>query len=163
MRDRWRAHVRAGRWYEAFEEFIDFYNGPGSFARWPSPRRQAFLAVQQARGDLWDVLFDGPLTPDALATVTAPVHVLEGSQTSAVDHAICDVIERHVPHAQRTLIEGAGHMMPLTHPDPLARALLTEIERSALAIETGSARGGRSRVSCGVCGAPGKNRTSIGT
>jgi len=31
--DRWRAHVRAGRWYEAFEEFVDFYNGPGSFAR----------------------------------------------------------------------------------------------------------------------------------
>ena len=27
LRDRWRAHVRAGQWYEAFEEFIDFYNG----------------------------------------------------------------------------------------------------------------------------------------
>ena len=59
LRDRWRAHVRAGRWYEAFEEFIDFYNGPGSFARWPSQRREAFLAVQQARGDLSDILFDG--------------------------------------------------------------------------------------------------------
>jgi len=39
LRDRWRAHVRAGRWYEAFQEFIDFYNGPGSFARWPLERR----------------------------------------------------------------------------------------------------------------------------
>src|SRR4051812_46991767 len=29
LRDRWRAHARAGRWYEAFEEFVDFYNGPG--------------------------------------------------------------------------------------------------------------------------------------
>ena len=131
LRDGWRAHVRAGRWYEAFEEFIDFYNGPGSFARWPSQRRKAFLAVQQARGDLWDVLFDGPLTLDALAGLTAPVHVVEGSQTSAVEHAICDVVRRHVPHAQHTLIEGAGHMMPLTHPDPLERALLNEIERFA--------------------------------
>ena len=129
LRDRWRAHVRAGRWYEAFEEFVDFYNGPGSFARWPPPRREAFLAVQQARGDLWDVLFDGLLTLDALARVTAPVHVVEGSQTSAVDHAICDVVRRHVPHAKHTLIEGAGHMMPLTHPEPLTRALLTGIER----------------------------------
>ena len=124
LRDRWRAHVGAGRWYEAYEEFIDFYNGPGSFARWPPPRREAFLAVQQARGDLWDVLFDGLLTLDALARVTAPVHVVEGSQTSAVDHAICDVVRRHVPHAQHTLIEGAGHMMPLTHPESLTRALL---------------------------------------
>jgi lipase len=129
LRDRWRAHVRAGRWYEAFEEFVDFYNGPGSFARWPPPRREAFLAVQQARGDLWDILFDDLLTLDTLAGMTVPVHVIEGSQTSAVDHAICDVVRRHAPQAKHTLIEGAGHMMPLTHPEPLARALVSGIER----------------------------------
>jgi lipase len=129
LRDRWRAHVRAGRWYEAFEEFIDFYNGAGSFARWPPERRDAFLAVQQSRGDLWDVLFDDLLTPDALAGVTAPVHVVEGSQTSAVDRAICEVVRRHVPHARHTLLEGAGHMMPLTHPGQLTGALLAEIAR----------------------------------
>ena len=70
-----------------------------------------------------------PLTLDALAGVTAPVHVVEGSRTSAVDHAICDVVRRHVPHARHTLIEGAGHMMPLTHPESLTRALMTGIER----------------------------------
>jgi lipase len=132
LRDGWRAHVRARRWYEAFEEFVDFYNGPGSFVCWPSQRREAFLAVQEARGDLWDVLFDEQrLTLDGLARLTAPVHVIEGSQTSAVDHAICDIVRRHVPHAQHTLIGGAGHMMPLTHPDQLTRALFTEIERFA--------------------------------
>jgi pimeloyl-ACP methyl ester carboxylesterase len=129
LRDRWRAHVCAGRWYEAFEEFVDFYNGPGSFAQWPPQRREAFLAAQQSRGDLWDILFDGPLTLDALAGLTAPVHVVEGSQTSAVDHAICDVVRRHLPHVRHTLIEGAGHMIPLTHPEPLTRALLKGIER----------------------------------
>ena len=136
LRDRWRAHVRAGRWYEAFAEFVDFYNGPGSFARWPPPRREAFLADQRARGDLWDVLFDDDLlTVDALASVTVPVQVVEGSLTSAVDHAICDVVRRHVPQAQHTLIEGAGHMMPLTHPESLTRALLaglTEVYPSTL-------------------------------
>ena len=130
LRDRWRAHVRAGRWHDAFEEFIDFYNGPGSFAGWPSQRQEAFLAVQQARGDLWEVLFDdGRLNSGALASLTAPVHVVEGSQTSAIDHAICDVVRRHVPHTQHTLIDGAGHMMPLTHPEPLTRALVTAIGR----------------------------------
>jgi lipase len=117
---------------ERSPRFLDprsFYNGPGSFARWPPARREAFLAVQQARGDLWDVLFGDLLTLDALARVTAPVHVVEGSHRSAVDHTICNVVRRHVPHAQHTLIESAGHMMPLTHPEPLTRALLTEIER----------------------------------
>ncbi|MBV9311519.1 MAG: alpha/beta hydrolase [Solirubrobacterales bacterium] len=130
LRDRWRVHVRAGRWYEAFEEFIDYYNGPGSFARWPPQRREDFLALQQGRGDLWDVLFDDRLLDVAmLATVTAPTHVIEGSQTLAVDHAICEIVRLHVSHARHSLIEGAGHMMPLTHPEPLTRGLLTGIER----------------------------------
>jgi pimeloyl-ACP methyl ester carboxylesterase len=135
LRDRWRAHVHAGRWYEAFEEFIDFYNGPGSFARWPLPRRHPFLAVQQTRGDLWNVLFDDDLlTLDALAGMALPVHVIEGSQTSPVDRAICEIVRRHMPHAQHTLIDGAGHMMPLTHPEPLTRALLTAIDRTLNAV-----------------------------
>jgi pimeloyl-ACP methyl ester carboxylesterase len=33
-----------------------------------------------------------------------------------------------VPDSRHTLIEGAGHMMPLSHPEPLARALLSGIE-----------------------------------
>ena len=130
LRDSWRANVRAGRWHEAFEEFVDFYNGPGSFAGWPEPRREEFLATQRERGDLWDVLFDDMLTVDSLGGITAPVHVVEGSKTSTVDHAICKVVRRQVPDSRHTLIEGAGHMMPLSHPEPLARALLSGIETS---------------------------------
>jgi pimeloyl-ACP methyl ester carboxylesterase len=33
---RWRAHTKAGDWHLALEEFIDFYNRPGSFAAWPA-------------------------------------------------------------------------------------------------------------------------------
>jgi lipase len=129
LRDRWREHVRTGRWYEAFEAFIDFYNAPGAFARWPAARRDAFLAAQEARGDLWDVLFDEErLDPDALARIQADVHVVEGSRSSSVDRAICDVVLRHVPHPDHTVIDGAGHMMPLTHAAPLTRALLQGFE-----------------------------------
>src|SRR3954462_7592977 len=77
LRDRWRAHVRAGDWYAAFEEFIDFYNGPGSFAAWPPARRDTFLEDQRTRGDLWDVLFNAPITAGSLASVAVPVQVIE--------------------------------------------------------------------------------------
>jgi pimeloyl-ACP methyl ester carboxylesterase len=130
LRDRWREHVLAGRWYEAFEEFVDFYNGRGSFARWPADRREAFLDEQRARGDLWDVLFDAPLTGEALTTVTVPVHVVEGSATSAVDHAICEAVLRRVPNPQHSVIEGAGHMMPLTHAAELTRILVAALQES---------------------------------
>jgi pimeloyl-ACP methyl ester carboxylesterase len=138
LRDRWREHVRAGRWDAAFEEFIDFYNGPGSFGRWPAERRGAFLAAQQSRGDLWDVLFDeSRLSADALAAVSAPVHVVEGSQTSRVDHAICAVVGQHVPRAQHTLVDGAGHMIPLTHPEPLTHALLAHAASERIGVPPG--------------------------
>jgi len=144
LRDRWREHVGADRWYEAFEEFVDFYNGPGSFARWPSDRRDAFLDAQRARGDLWDVLFDAPLTPDTLRTVARPAHVVEGSATSAVDHAICDAVRRYVPDVRHSVIEGAGHMMPLTHPAELTRTLA-----AAPATRRGSGRASHLRDSRG--------------
>jgi pimeloyl-ACP methyl ester carboxylesterase len=131
LRDRWREHVRAGRWYEAFEEFVDFYNGPGSFARWPTDRREAFLDYQRARGDLWEVLFDAPLTGEVLTRVAVPVHVVEGSATTAVDHAICDVVLRHVPQVEHSVIEGAGHMMPLTHAAELTRTLVAGVARAS--------------------------------
>jgi lipase len=131
LRDRWREHVRGDRWYEAFEEFVDFYNGPGSFARWPTDRRAAFLDDQRARGDLWDVLFYAPLTGEALTAVAVPVHVVEGSATSAVDHAICDVVLRHVPQVEHSVIDGAGHMMPLSHATELTRILVAALARAS--------------------------------
>jgi lipase len=125
--DRWRGHVRAGDWYAAFEAFIDFYNGRGSFAAWPAARRDAFLEDQRTRGDLWDVLFDAPITAGSLASVTVPVHLIEGSATSVVDRAICAAVLRSVRHARHSVIEGAGHMIPLTHAADLTRVLVPGI------------------------------------
>jgi pimeloyl-ACP methyl ester carboxylesterase len=136
LRDRSRAHVQAGDWYAAFEEFIDFYNGPGSFATWPAARRDAFLEDQRRRGDLWDVLFNAPITGGSLASVTAPVHVIEGSATSVVDRAVCDAVLRSVRHSSRSVIEGAGHMIPLTHAADLTRVLVRQVS-AFLASDTG--------------------------
>lgn len=128
LRDRCREHVQAGRWYEAYEEFVDFYNGIGAFARWPAMRQEAFLQSQRSRGDLWDVLFHAPLTARTLAAIRLPVHVVEGSATSVVDHTICDLVRDLVPRAEHTLIDGAGHMIPLTHAAQLSRVLSDRID-----------------------------------
>lgn len=127
LRDRWHGHVQAGDWYAAFEEFIDFYNGQGSFAEWPAARREAFLEEQRTRGDLWDVLFKAPITAASLASVALPVHVIEGSATSVVDRAICEAVRRNVQHPRWSVIQGAGHMLPLTHPGDVTRVLVRHL------------------------------------
>jgi lipase len=127
LRDRCRDHMMADRWYEAYEEFVDFYNGSGSFAGWPATRRARFLEDQRKRGDLWDVLFEAPLTVDTLAAVPLQVHLVEGSATSVVDHTICALVLRHLSRPEHILIEGAGHMIPLTHAAALTRALVDRV------------------------------------
>jgi len=127
LRARWRARVKAGDWSAALGEFIDFYNGPGSFASWPAERRDAFIEEQRARGDLWNVLFDAPITMDSLASVKLPVHVVEGSETSIVDRKICEVVRRGLKQPDHSMIPGAGHMMPLTHAAELVPLLLQRI------------------------------------
>jgi pimeloyl-ACP methyl ester carboxylesterase len=127
LRDRWREHVRAVDWFAAAGEFIDFYNGPGSFAAWPAARREEFVEEQRGRGDLWDVLFDAPVSAASLASVILPVHVVEGSASSVVDRAICAAVLSNVPRAHGSVIGGAGHMMPLTHPAELTRVLVQRL------------------------------------
>ena len=106
---------------------MDFYNGPGSFARWPAARREAFLNGQRARGDLWDVLFDAPITVGTLASLTVPVHVVEGSATTVVDRAIGEVLLANLRCVEHSVIKGAGHMMPLTHAAEVTRALVRHL------------------------------------
>lgn len=111
---------------------MDFYNGPGSFAGWPAARREAFLDAQRARGDLWDVLFHAPITTGALASVTMPVHVVEGSATTVVDRAIGEVLLANLRCVEHSVIEGAGHMMPLTHAAELTPALVRHLPKLAV-------------------------------
>ncbi len=127
MRDRWRQHVAAGRWHEAFAAFLDHYNGPGSFDAWPADRREAFLEDQKARGDLWDVLFDSSVSPQVLESIDVPTLLVEGGQTAQVERALCEVVRRHVPACRHHVIDVAGHMMPVTHPQQLTEALRAHV------------------------------------
>lgn len=62
-----------------------------------------------------------------------PVHLIEGSVTSIVDRAICQAVRRSVLRHHRSVIKGAGHMMPLTHPTELTRLLVQELGVSSRA------------------------------
>lgn len=74
---------------------------------------------------------DGALSADTggllawqrLEGLGLPVLLVEGSRSPPIIGAIHAELARRLPMAQRVTIDGAGHMLPLTHPGPLARAL----------------------------------------
>jgi len=55
--------------------------------------------------------------------LTCPVHLIRGSDTQPSVAAIHKAIMARVPEAVETVIEGAGHMAPITHPKDIVAAI----------------------------------------
>lgn len=65
----------------------------------------------------------GLLAPGRPEALTMPVTLVEGGRSPAVIAAIHDALGARLPRARRVRVEGAGHMLPLTHPAEVAAAL----------------------------------------
>lgn len=58
-----------------------------------------------------------------LARLACPLLLVQGTDSPPVAGAILDVIATAVPHARRLAVAGAGHMVPITRPAPVAEAI----------------------------------------
>jgi pimeloyl-ACP methyl ester carboxylesterase len=69
--------------------------------------------------------YQGPTheVPAVLGAISAPVLVLVGSDTKAYATDGARYVVDHGPNARMHEIGGAGHAVPLTHPEALAEAL----------------------------------------
>ena len=61
--------------------------------------------------------------PTVLGAISAPVLVLQGSETKPLAAASAQHVADNIPNARVEEIPGAGHAVPLTHPEELAEAL----------------------------------------
>lgn len=117
-----RDDERGGR--EAWlEYFIDYWNRPGSFARMQGPARDLALAVgwkmyQEVRAVFFEThdFRERPL-PEV------PVTLVMGERTTAGAKATVQALARHFPWATVQVLEGTGHMGPLTHPEKVLPVL----------------------------------------
>jgi len=57
---------------------------------------------------------------DRLQGLDLPVLILDGTASPAIMSSVCDVLQRRIKGATRNRIEGAGHMLPITHPSCVA-------------------------------------------
>ena len=65
----------------------------------------------------------GLLAPGRPEGVRAPVLMLEGERSPPIISAILNGLSKRLPLTQRKVIAGAGHMLPITHPEQTARAI----------------------------------------
>lgn len=62
----------------------------------------------------------GLLEPGRFARADMPVLLLDGATSDEIAGVICRSLIKRLPHVTHCLIDGAGHMAPLTHPDAFA-------------------------------------------
>lgn len=72
------------------------------------------------------LLFDdrpGLLRPDRLEELDMPVTFVDGGDTHPVIPEIISTIGDRIPDAEWVTVPGAGHMLPMTHPERLLEAV----------------------------------------
>jgi pimeloyl-ACP methyl ester carboxylesterase len=57
------------------------------------------------------------------ASVTAPTLLIVGGKTRAPARAVVDMLNATLPNATMTVLKGAGHMSPFTHPSEVTRLI----------------------------------------
>lgn len=72
----------------------------------------------------------GMLKPGVLDTVTCPGLLLRGSNSHPVIKVVNDGLARRLPNAENHVVEGAGHMVPISHPVETAVKLRALFERA---------------------------------
>jgi pimeloyl-ACP methyl ester carboxylesterase len=99
----------------------------GRFRWWLMPRRQKAYVVRTVTKVAHEFgMIGGTITTlEAYGAITAPVRLVAGSRTRATARAAVDVLSAALPNAHVRIVEGAGHMSPITHADAVS-ALVVE-------------------------------------
>ena len=72
----------------------------------------------------------GLMEPGRMEAVTAPTLVMRGALSLPAINAVNAGLARRLGNATEVVIDGAGHMAPISHPEPVARAIAALLARS---------------------------------
>jgi pimeloyl-ACP methyl ester carboxylesterase len=125
--------VAEGDGRRGMARFIDYWNGDGAWMQ-TRPDVQSALALQTARVALdFRAVMSEPTWLEALRGIDAPALVLRGSASPGPTRRIAALIAQVLPNARLQTIEGAGHMLPLTHHEAVNAAIAQHLSRNTTA------------------------------
>ena len=119
-----------GRRQDAAAMFHSLWGNGAAFADLPV-RQQHYMADRMhfiaAQNPLLLEDAAGLLRYMGLESIGVPVLLVEGSASPAIARAVQDELARRLPQVTRLVVPGAGHMVPITHPDVVAEAVMTHL------------------------------------
>jgi pimeloyl-ACP methyl ester carboxylesterase len=130
---------------DAAERFVDFWSGPGSWARLGPQRRGAIAARMPSVAPHFDAAC---FAPDPRPTLTrTPLLALTGADTVPAARRIGELMRAAWPEAEHRTLHGLGHMGPIADPavvnacitDFLLRQVTSAPQNAALSFQPATA------------------------
>jgi pimeloyl-ACP methyl ester carboxylesterase len=122
--------IVTGDYHGAAARFVDYWSGPGTWTAMPPSVREALVRwAPKAPLDFAALL--GETTPlSDYAELRCPILILRGQRAPAPTRIIAETLGQ-LPTARLLVVDGAGHMGPVTDPAPVNAAIvrhLTDIQ-----------------------------------
>jgi pimeloyl-ACP methyl ester carboxylesterase len=115
--------VADGHYAGAAEHFVDYWNGPGTWAATPFERRGALQAgVRQLPAEWQCSLGESRLLAE-VAALDIPTLYLTGTTSPAPARTVASLLAPAFPQGELRELDGVGHMGPITHPDRVNAAI----------------------------------------
>ena len=121
----------SGDYLGGFGRFVDYWSGPGSWAAMPADRREGF-ARQLAKVTLdFHAILGEPAELEDVWHMTTPTLLVQGGCTKLPSRCVVHRLRAALPEATFRVVQGAGHMLPVTHRDQVNALVAAHLDAHA--------------------------------
>jgi pimeloyl-ACP methyl ester carboxylesterase len=122
------ALIRLGQPARAADVFMGYWIGDAGWLAMAPEKRAAIQATMPAIARVWELMLVERCAVD-YARIAAPTLLVRGGLTHEPCVEVQNLLAAALPNARRVIIPGAGHMAPVTHPQPVNAAIVAHLER----------------------------------
>ncbi len=122
--------LREGRPEAAMRGFIDAWTGAGAWDRLTAAARQAMLACAPKIELDWRASFAADLPAPQLKGLAGATLLVRGDRSPEPMIALVDALHGLMPGSERLVVEGANHLLPLSHGRVLGEAIAARLQRN---------------------------------
>jgi len=115
-----------GRW-RAAREFINFWSGGDAWRAMEDWQHARFAQLMPKVAAEFFALRHAGTSASSLAGLRMPVRVFCGAQTRSSARRVAELFAEYAPGIRLRLLEGLGHMAPVTHADVVNPLLVEHI------------------------------------
>ncbi len=126
------AHVNQGRHEEATELFIDYWSGKGTWTSLPNRRKPDFTRTIRKVVLDFDALLADTDELAVYAQLSTPTRITAGNTGPRPARRVAELLGTAFGTESLHVIDGVGHMAPVTHPQKINPHIISHLEANPL-------------------------------